>query len=503
MSNKLEIMVRNLKELERRAAMHGPGQAPLFLLNQIEDLRREIRQQSEEELVNLEPADSEQRERIRRVGELVAAVQPGEGVVEAVRDDIRFGEFIPFVLQLSQPQDGQPQVRVQHSWAGETGPHMLTLPYEPDQLTLVLKALATPVGKLPPHRFTANDTSQLQTLGLVEAGYLLERVYQKVGRALYQALFPQPVEILFQAALTRSKEENRPLAVRLIFDAETSVLAVYPWELIYSDVPLVADGLVDLTRYIAFPGPQPSLEVQLPLRVLIISARPSGLAVLPNQAEPEAIMVGLQPLARQGMVELRRLATPTREALIDYLRTEDVHLIHFDGHGSFGRLCPTCHILHTPTSQRCIKCEYPLSTVAAQGYLAFEDADRQVHYVSARVFANALTRSQTRVVMLSACQSGQVGGEGVFSGVGASLIQAGVPAVAAMQLAIPLEQAIQFARSFYTVLAEFRPLVEAVGRGRQQLYGATSNPQAWFVPTLYLRSDDPRGKLFKQAGGEL
>ena len=42
MSTLLEIKTRNLEELERRAAMHGPGAAPLFLLNQIAELREEL-----------------------------------------------------------------------------------------------------------------------------------------------------------------------------------------------------------------------------------------------------------------------------------------------------------------------------------------------------------------------------------------------------------------------------------------------------------------------------
>jgi hypothetical protein len=186
--------------------------------------------------------------------------------------------------------------------------------------------------------------------------------------------------------------------------------------------------------------------------------------------------------------------------LLEYLDQAQPHVVHFDGHGSFGRLCPTCQVLHTPTSQRCIHCQYPLATEAAQGYLAFEDAKGAVHYVSARSLANALSRQRPPLVVLSACRSGQVGGTGVFNGAGPALIQAGVPAVMAMQLTLPVEQAIRFARALYGALAGFHPLVEAVGRGRQQLYDERWNPRAWFVPALYLRSDDPRGELFRPTG---
>lgn len=42
MSTVLDIKLRNLEELERRAAMHGPGEAPLFLLNQIALLKEDL-----------------------------------------------------------------------------------------------------------------------------------------------------------------------------------------------------------------------------------------------------------------------------------------------------------------------------------------------------------------------------------------------------------------------------------------------------------------------------
>lgn len=494
MSTRLEIMIRNLKELEKRAAMHGPGEAPLFLLSQIEELKEQVHQ----EIDDLQ-AKAMDDERIQRLETLLASVQSVELAAKAGGRDVQADGRVPFAVQIMQPEDSPPQVLVQRSWAGDTGPQPLEPPYGPDDLALVMKALATPVGNLPPGRFDADEVTRLEDLNLVESGHLLERMYRVVGGDLYEALFPPEVERLFHAARSQTRSERRSLALRLVFDAGVATLASYPWELIHDDVPLVADGVVDLTRYVAFPGPRSALDVTLPLRVLGIASRPSGLPSLPPSDEPQAVSEGLASLAEQEALEMTWLSPPTRRALLDTLQQEDVHIIHFDGHGSFGRLCPACHVLHTATSEQCACCHYPLSTVDARGYLAFEDEDGDVTYVSARSLANALSRNKTQVVVLSACRSGQVGGGSVFAGVGPALIQAGVPAVVAMQLPVPVDDAVRFARTFYTSLADFRPLVEAVGRGRQQLYDETCNPRTWFVPTLYLRSDDPRGEMFRLA----
>jgi hypothetical protein len=67
MSDRLEIMERNLGELEKRKEMYGPGKAPLFLLNQIAELQKEIEElkQSLQE-VQPEPEGSTGAQAVRR-----------------------------------------------------------------------------------------------------------------------------------------------------------------------------------------------------------------------------------------------------------------------------------------------------------------------------------------------------------------------------------------------------------------------------------------------------
>ena len=147
--------------------------------------------------------------------------------------------------------------------------------------------------------------------------------------------------------------------------------------------------------------------------------------------------------------------------------------------------------MHYPHVTVCVSCGMPLGDVSPQGYLAFEK-DRTADYVSTEDMENLLVTSKIRLVFLSACQSGVVQGESLFGGLGPGLIRAGVPAVAAMQFSVPVEDAIGFVTGFYTALAHGETVPRAVAQGRRRLFRS----KTWFIPTLYLRSTDDEGRLF-------
>jgi CHAT domain-containing protein len=95
-------------------------------------------------------------------------------------------------------------------------------------------------------------------------------------------------------------------------------------------------------------------------------------------------------------------------------------------------------------------------------------------------------------MLLSACQSAVVHGRSLFGGLGPGLIRAGIPAVVAMQLSVPVEAAVSFAKGFYTALAQAETVPRGVAQGRRRLF----RDRTWFIPTLYLRSTDDEGRLF-------
>lgn len=103
----------------------------------------------------------------------------------------------------------------------------------------------------------------------------------------------------------------------------------------------------------------------------------------------------------------------------------------------------------------------------------------------------------TRLVVLSACRSAVTrNGANVFNGVAQKLIQAGIPAIVAMQFPIDAKTASLFAKRFYALLVGNRPVVEAFACG---LTGLSRESPHWYRPVLYLRwQDSALGNLFAE-----
>lgn len=85
------------------------------------------------------------------------------------------------------------------------------------------------------------------------------------------------------------------------------------------------------------------------LRILVIVSRPLDLPDLPNLADQWALQSGLYRV--QAPAYLKMLRPPTVEGL----RTEILNgydIVHFDGHGAFGRRCPNCGALNEPQQKQ-------------------------------------------------------------------------------------------------------------------------------------------------------
>jgi len=373
------------------------------------------------------------------------------------------------------------------------------LPYAAGQVDALLKVIERPSP-------VASDMAPLQDLGWAADGRLTlpwAELLQRIGRELYDALFPRgPVRTALNVALSQARRRREPLAFQLHLDREAGLLARLPWELLCDDHGfLVQSGRLSLARYIAFRAPLTPVAVQGPLRVLVVVSRPADLPVLDDEAEPAALRAGLAPLVESGALAVDLLDPPTWRSFVDALCSRPYHIVHFDGHGDLGRLCPACRQLAAPTSVRCLAgaslgrppCGANLEQVVPQGYLAFERPGGGVDWRSASNLAAALFRNpQVRLAVLSACRSAAVSSALVFSGAGPALIGAGVPAVVAMQCEVPLYATVAFAGAFYGAVAGRLSLIEAMARARTHL-----DDETWYRPTLYLRGrNDPRGVLF-------
>ena len=203
-------------------------------------------------------------------------------------------------------------------------------------------------------------------------------------------------------------------------------------------------------------------------------------------------------------VQLDDLPHATFRALSNYLfdsmESGQPQVIHFDGHGAFGRVCSNGHLTTSASRSACEQCGRSLPPFA--GYLAFEREDGLVHWVSGEDFANKLRDYGVRLAVLSACQSGTARrGDDVFNGAAQNVLRS-VPAVVATQFRLDWQGATLFADYFYRGLAAGQPLVEIIDRTRQALYGQDGIEREWYRPVLYLRQrDDSGGRLFIKMPG--
>ncbi|MDA0867274.1 MAG: CHAT domain-containing protein, partial [Cyanobacteria bacterium] len=377
-----------------------------------------------------------------------------------------------------------------------------TLPFwvgEQNWRTTVIKVLEGSGGFKPEHFTRPGEQGWMAQVGLLSPGHpsFAPDYLKTIGQELFQTLLSpaQPVGQAFQSAQRQAEGAGAGLHLRLKFAADSaqrSRLADYPWELIHDGQRFLLHRRVQMSRYIAYDAVPPQQPLGDRLRVLLVSPRASTVGQLPD-AEPQAIQTGI---AKAESVSVDKLPTPTWRGLSAYL-TESAtppQVIHFDGHGIFGKRCQVCGHLHNSTKvETCQRCGAPLPE--AQGFLAFEDEQGQADFVSARSLAALVADQGIALVVLSACQSGMaVAGESVFNGTAQQLIDAQVPAVVAMQYSVQVQAARDFAEQFYRVVGQGKSALAALQAGRTWM-GVEGNQ--WYRPVLYLRwRENQAGELF-------
>ena len=303
---------------------------------------------------------------------------------------------------------------------------------------------------------------------------------ETIGRSLYESLLPSGSSLrdAFKTAIRSAERENKDLHLRLKFPGDSvsrSQLADYSWELIHNKTHFLQHRSVQISRYIAHEIACPILPTHEQIQVLLISSQAAdiarGLHPLPDDEE-RAILTGIAKAQEEGLVTFEQLRYPTRKRLSRRLTecTSVPQILHFDGHGLFGRKCndPKCRHMNPGIKvENCERCGHQLPE--PKGYLLFEEEEEEeggVDYVSASSFAALLPRG-VELVVLSACQSGMaLGGESIFNGTAQQLIDARIPAVVAMQYSVLANAASNFGEQFYRVLGQKKTLLEAISAGR-------------------------------------
>ncbi|MEZ5552414.1 MAG: CHAT domain-containing protein [Pseudomonadales bacterium] len=299
---------------------------------------------------------------------------------------------------------------------------------------------------------------------------------KSIGQQMFESLFHGTNRALLHAHIEAMPPDDF-LRLNFVLDASTANLDVLhrlPWEALYDELEakfLIMDERISITRTVVPDEMHKRTAVQLPLRVLVVMASPKDREWLNLEDERREIEeswascpgIGVEYLEHASIADFRRL-----------LRAGNVHVLHFMGHGEFD----------PGTGNGALVFEHPLT--GASDLLSSSDLGELIREQPA-----------LQLAYLNACNTGITGrgsDDQKFSGLAASLVIAGVPAVLAMQFKVTDEFAIFFAEEFYLRLTQELPVDRAVGGARQALSQDTETILEWTTPVLYTRVPD--GVLF-------
>lgn len=309
----------------------------------------------------------------------------------------------------------------------------------------------------------------------------IENALEGWGRALLASLAEHG-----EAARLWQQFVDVPDAGKLVtLDATDPRVLRQPWELLADTGGHVFSQGIGVRRRLQQSTSTPQRQFGLPVRVLVLVARPDDAGFIDPRAETLPMLDALDELGAR--VEVEFLQAPTLKALSQRLRDKKrppVHVVHFDGHGVY-------------------------DAALGLGYLLFEKDDHTGDRVDANRLGTLLNKCGVPLMVLNACQSASQKEANPYASVAARLIRAGVGSVLAMNYSVLVVAAQLFVRAFYEALADGLTIGQAVDRGRFALLEdesrhklTRSNAEGeqveetvklrdWFLPALYQQSADP------------
>ena len=270
---------------------------------------------------------------------------------------------------------------------------------------------------------------------------------QKLGRELYQKLFPPAVEQVWQTY----KQRSEFLTLCLRFAVGATKLEVLPWEMLHDGAEFIAAGAkTTLTRLPLDVTPPSALPpIPQPLKLFGFFASPLDLQDherLNAEREQEILLEAINDPAAAGRISADFEDEAKLEILERSLR-DGYHILHFTGHGISPR---------------------------DGGGLLLEDAHGKKLPASIADVMQAVERGQDgkaklRLAVISGCQTARTLHAQGFNDLARELLRQRVPAVIAMQFSISDEGGLKFAESLYREIAKGVALERAVHTARRVL----------------------------------
>lgn len=368
--------------------------------------------------------------------------------------------YLDFALKVGQREPTGYPVEVVRSPTGTAAQNM-AMPFEGQTLQNHLLTL----------RLALMD-SALRSAGQKQRGFLPpeDQQVRSFGGKLFDSLIAGPIRERYDQARRIAKE--RGLGLRLRLSIEPPEIAVLPWEYVYDsrEEEFLCFLNAPLVRHLGeIEGMRP-LNVCAPLRILGMVSSPSDLPELDAGTEKKRMEDRLRDLIDLNLVELHWLKGGTWAELNDQLSQAEWHIFHFVGHAHF-------------------------DVKQGEGVLFFQDESGLRRDFTATQLSRLFSdRSSLRLFVLNACQSGTGSPSDIYSGIAATMVRRGVPAVVAMQQNVSDIAATEFSRGFYKAVGEALPIDVAVAQGRKAMQAAQKNSLEWGTPVLLMNTID--GVLF-------
>lgn len=269
-------------------------------------------------------------------------------------------------------------------------------------------------------------------------------------------------EVLFRSLEALPSDVGLRLRVSL-----DSHLAAIPWEFalvpnlpgttVALARPLVLQAHVSMVRHARLGSQRPPLSLD-PNNMRVVFASATEIAGYSALERGEADRIGSE-LQQTGITSVV-LGDPATTETIRLGLASGADVFHFIGHS-------------TSESQ------------SKNALVLAKSGSSDAHSLGADELSNLLTAAGVQVVILSACNTGTAQPTR-FAGLATDLIDAGIPAVVAMQFTIDDSKASQFASAFFKSLQNGEFLDRCVHAGRTAMLDGVLHE--WGIPVLYTRS---------------
>ena len=300
------------------------------------------------------------------------------------------------------------------------------------------------------------------------------------GEQAFEALFGNRATGRWFDAATSGQYRQLQLQI----SSDDPRVLYWPWEALRDPEAGVLARTCQVERRlnkVRDPHPVSSKLPRDGVNILLVTARPYK-ADVHYRSISRPLVEQIDQLGLPASVTVLR--PPTFDQLREHLRSRPhyYHILHFDGHGSYG-----------PKDGH--DSEHRMTMQGLQGQLVFEDDDGEPDPQPAETLSELLREYSVPMVVLNACQSAMVDerAEDAFASVAAGLLRSGVRSVVAMAYSLYVSGAQQFLPAFYRRLFETGQVADAVRAGRQQMLARPKRVCArgqfplddWLVPVLY------------------